>query len=406
MEEGHYNLSGAEFDVGFAVIGQHCKAQSRRYFFGTPFRLGTKPASFAHYQTYSDPRFVAFRGLADTNNILAITLYIQLHNFDHKWHPRLGDCVAGHYDDHYDNNHWRQAYTFAPELLAVVGYTPDYAASCLEGIAFEAHYIYGITSDPRFIPFYWLYDKIPGVFGMVNSFVGGDDITVRSFNHSTVGVGVIAQESQCDKGSFIHIQAETQSFFIIGPNKLQSVVLSNPYTTLKAVQGKCEVGYCDQDGTCYGSSAFVESPTGVPTGIPTAIPTPVPSPFPTVDPTGIPTAIPTPVPSPLPTYDPTGMPTPFPTQYPSGIPTVGPTETPVCINFLLMDKFGDGWDSAKLYLFDSYSAYETFAPTCPVNPTYTMYCFDPELAVDGDYVTAVVNGYNPKKPWEVRNLLT
>eukprot|EP00607_Mallomonas_marina_P008946 CAMPEP_0182422638 /NCGR_PEP_ID=MMETSP1167-20130531/8369_1 /TAXON_ID=2988 /ORGANISM="Mallomonas Sp, Strain CCMP3275" /LENGTH=36 /DNA_ID= /DNA_START= /DNA_END= /DNA_ORIENTATION= len=33
------------------------------------------------------------------------------------------------------------------ELVSVVGYDPDYAVNCLEGMAFEAHQINGITSD-------------------------------------------------------------------------------------------------------------------------------------------------------------------------------------------------------------------------------------------------------------------
>jgi len=329
MERGHFNLSGAEFDVKSGIYGMHCKGQSYRHFFWSNFRSGTRPVWLAHYQTYEDPRYITFRGLYDTNNIRAVTIYIQLHNVNIKYHPRYGDCVLGHYASHYDNNFWRQGYTIEPERVAVLGYVPEYGVSCKEGIAFEAHTIFGITSDPRWIAYYWSYYKDPAVFGVVNSNVGGDDISVRSFNHSLLGIGVIAQETQCSKQTNIHIQAETMSFFVIGPNQLGLKSTASPYDAFHVVSGTCEACYVDPGGSdCYGILQRTDPPTGAPTAIPTASPTAGPTAEPTAAPTFEPTAAPTFEPTAAPTFEPTAAPTFEPTAAPTFEPTAAPTFEP------------------------------------------------------------------------------
>ena len=119
------------------------------------------------------------------------------------------------------------------ELVSVLGYTPNYVANCQEGIVFESHQVDGITSDPRYLPYYWIYTSNPGIFGMVNSFKGGDQITVRSYNYSNIGVGLIAQEDQCAGQTVIHIQGEKISFFAAGTVDFKnSIQPSNPYTNL------------------------------------------------------------------------------------------------------------------------------------------------------------------------------
>ena len=86
------------------------------------------------------------------------------------------------------------------EYVTVLGY----AASASMGIAFETHVADGNASDSHWIPYYWYYELVPAVFGNVNSFMGGDSITVRSLNHTVLGVGVMSQEYQCQKQDAIH----------------------------------------------------------------------------------------------------------------------------------------------------------------------------------------------------------
>lgn len=95
-------------------------------------------------------------------------------------------------------------------------------------------------------------------------------------------------------------------------------------------------------------------------------------------------------------------PTGAPTNKPTFVPTFKPTNpTSFCIEFVLLDKFGDGWDTAHFYLFDSYNIYRKYAPTCIDNRIYTEYCFDTLNNKDGDYLTAMADGYKPDQPWEV-----
>jgi hypothetical protein len=67
---------------------------------------------------------------------------------------------------------------------------------------------------------------------------------------------------------------------------------------------------------------------------------------------------------------------------------------------MILDQFGDGWDTAKLYLYDSYGHYNSYAPNCTVNKRYIEYCFSMN-ATDGDHLTAAVFGFRPSNPWEV-----
>ena len=67
---------------------------------------------------------------------------------------------------------------------------------------------------------------------------------------------------------------------------------------------------------------------------------------------------------------------------------------------MILDQFGDGWDTANLYLYDSYGHYNSYAPNCTVNKRYIEYCF-PFDAADGDHLTAAVFGFRPSNPWEV-----
>jgi hypothetical protein len=66
----------------------------------------------------------------------------------------------------------------------------------------------------------------------------------------------------------------------------------------------------------------------------------------------------------------------------------------------MLDQFGDGWDTSRLFLYDSYGYYDSYAPNCTVNKQRVDYCF-PESAVNGDYVTIASFGFRPSNSWEV-----
>ena len=315
IEEGHYYLSGAEFDIHASWIHGHCKQDSYRHFFYKEFSdVTVKPRTIAQAQTMNDPRYLAFRERDDLTNNRGVTIFLQLHNADTKWHPRAGDCQYYHYEDHYDNNRWRQAYTITYERISIFAYVPHYVATCTEGIAFETHEVDGITSDPRYFPYYWYYTSEPAVFGMVNSYNGGDQVAVRSFNHSLIGCSVFSQEDECQKPGMIHQQGEIMGFFVAGAVDF-SKSRTNPYTDLIHVDGSCNIDI---------QSSFAS---------PTLYPIFQPSDTPTAEPTEAPsTTLP---PSPFPTAQPTEQLTEQPTMYPTPKASQAPTQALLCLMYVL-----------------------------------------------------------------------
>ena len=69
--------------------------------------------------------------------------------------------------------------------------------------------------------------------------------------------------------------------------------------------------------------------------------------------------------------------------------------------FYAADTFGDGWDGAKLHIYDTRTYYDKVAPDCHNNPIVVQYCFDPSISKDGDVVSATVFGIDPDYVWEV-----
>ena len=149
IETGHWNLSGAELDAKDEHWNQHCVGQTHRHIYHSSFENGVVPGFFAQTQTYVDYRYLSIRGLQGSVTYRSLALILRFHNTDRKWHARYGDCVSGHFDDHYDNNRWRQAYTRTYERVAVVAYRTDRSQQTCNGFAIESHLVPGITSDPR-----------------------------------------------------------------------------------------------------------------------------------------------------------------------------------------------------------------------------------------------------------------
>mmetsp|Transcript_9934 Transcript_9934/g.10038 ORF Transcript_9934/g.10038 Transcript_9934/m.10038 type:complete len:510 (-) Transcript_9934:188-1717(-) len=228
--EGHFHTGAIEFDVSSRSINGRCSYQFYRHLWHEPWNnLNVRPAFIAQTQSYNDPRFVSFRS-ANNINAIGVTIYIQLHNYDKKYSPRLGDCRPAQYLSHYDNNRFRQAYTIDYETVSIFGFQTDVMVSCVEDVSLEARNLQYISSLSHYAPFYWSYETVPAVFGMINSFSGGDSITVRAFNKSTLGVHIVAQEDRCDKESTVHIASERAALLVIGiTNSHQQISPTQPY---------------------------------------------------------------------------------------------------------------------------------------------------------------------------------
>eukprot|EP01042_Synura_sphagnicola_P004244 gene4244-5367_t len=136
IETGHWNLSGAELDAKDEHWNQHCVGQTHRHIYYSSFENDVVPGFIAQTQTYVDYRYLSIRD----------------------------------------------------ERVAVLAYKTDtFQQTCKDGFALESHLIPGMTSDSRYIPFIHLYLDPPAVFGIVDTSYGGDEVTVRSFNHSING---------------------------------------------------------------------------------------------------------------------------------------------------------------------------------------------------------------------------
>jgi hypothetical protein len=233
----------------------------------------------------------------------------------------------------------------------------------------------GITSVTRYVAYFYEYTTPPGTFGNYNSFRGGNSITLRSFNHSTIGISVMVQEDQCSKQSVVHIQGEYAALFIIGP----SVCTMNPTDPYGSTSNYTHI-YNDECHLCAG-------PCKDTTDEPTVMPTLISSSIPTLEPTPISTKIVT--------IEPTTFPvTERPTDMPSMEPSKAPTLQPVCIDVVMWDQFGDGWDTAYLFLFDSNGTYTRYTVVCD-EVKVASYCFDPISSKNGDWVKIISHGYKP-----------
>ena len=70
-------------------------------------------------------------------------------------------------------------------------------------------------------------------------------------------------------------------------------------------------------------------------------------------------------------------------------------------SFILGDAFGDGWDKAAFYVSDNKNYNMKYSPSCKSNPLLTEYCFNPNIANNGDTVTVTVSGLEPEYTWEI-----
>eukprot|EP00607_Mallomonas_marina_P010742 CAMPEP_0182421794 /NCGR_PEP_ID=MMETSP1167-20130531/7292_1 /TAXON_ID=2988 /ORGANISM="Mallomonas Sp, Strain CCMP3275" /LENGTH=976 /DNA_ID=CAMNT_0024599279 /DNA_START=206 /DNA_END=3136 /DNA_ORIENTATION=- len=131
--------------------------------------------------------------------------------------------------------------------------------------------------------------------------------------------------------------------------------------------------------------------TEIETRSPTLIPLSVPSMRP-ISPTFYPSTEDRDSPSSLPSQSP---------HPPTVEPTQGVDKEDRCFRIVAYDSFGDGWDSAKLFLFDSMDRYTSYAPNTTENHIAIQYCF-PIVPMESDFVVATVIGYQSHFPWEIQ----
>ena len=71
-------------------------------------------------------------------------------------------------------------------------------------------------------------------------------------------------------------------------------------------------------------------------------------------------------------------------------------------SFLLGDQFGDGWNTAKLFVYPSDGGVPImYSLKCGEAIVQKKYCFNPDTQNDGDYIVVGITGYKPTEDWEV-----
>lgn len=135
-----------------------------------------------------------------------------------------------------------------------------------------------------------------------------------------------------------------------------------------------------------------------------------PSSKPTFKPSSKPSISPTSKPSIIPSSSPTSKPSTKPSEIPTFKPTFQPsTSTPTieckktCLDVSLVDLYGDGWDTAELYISDGPGNVVRYFPTCTKNSQCIELCPD-DNGGDVLYRMELSNpnkSYIPKNNWEI-----
>jgi len=106
----------------------------------------------------------------------------------------------------------------------------------------------------------------------------------------------------------------------------------------------------------------------------------------------------------FPTSQPTGQPTGRPSDQPSGQPSAQPTSMPTkpsCIEFTMVDTFGDGWNTGFLHISDTLGFHKSYQPTESSGfNSGVEYCIDPRYTEADLKVTVGLTGVSVLQPWE------
>ena len=68
---------------------------------------------------------------------------------------------------------------------------------------------------------------------------------------------------------------------------------------------------------------------------------------------------------------------------------------------LLNDRFGDGWDHARLMVYSSSGWHRAYGLSCGDSSRVESYCFTPDENTDGDFVVLSIVGFRATHFWDV-----
>lgn len=223
-----------------------------------------------------------------------------------------------------------------PETLAYLAFITDTTIICKEGLTLETHMYSGVTNLNNIMSYNYIYQGIPGLFGVVGSSVSlSDSTSIRIFNRSSSSTNFILQEDQCIDEETSHTTPEIVYMMTLGKQttKTSCIICQGIFTPQTSSPTISPTSLPTLSPTKLSPANMPHYLTKSPSLKPTFLPSITPSKVPTVSPTFLatPTRLPTVglrAPSKSPSLFPTRSPTCFPSRIPTRNPTVVPTKLP------------------------------------------------------------------------------
>ena len=104
-----------------------------------------------------------------------------------------------------------------PEIASYFVWEKNMRLTCIEGLVMETSIQFPITDQALAMNYFYDFDTIPGMFGMIGTLNSvGDTTSLRVFNRSLTGANFITQEDQCTDEEENHHTAEAAFTMVVG----------------------------------------------------------------------------------------------------------------------------------------------------------------------------------------------
>jgi hypothetical protein len=108
-----------------------------------------------------------------------------------------------------------------PEIASYFVWEKNIRLTCIEGLVMETSIQFPITDQPLTMEYFYDFEDVPGLFGMIGTLNSvGDTTSLRVFNRSLTGSSFITQEDQCTDEEERHHTAEAAFSMVVGKANL------------------------------------------------------------------------------------------------------------------------------------------------------------------------------------------
>ena len=104
-----------------------------------------------------------------------------------------------------------------PEIVSYFVWEKNIRLTCVEGLVMETSIQFPITDSPLHMDYFYDFEDIPGLFGMIGTLQSvGDTVSLRVFNRTRTGSNFITQEDQCTDEEETHVAEESAFSMVVG----------------------------------------------------------------------------------------------------------------------------------------------------------------------------------------------